>query len=129
MEQIEAIMNDLQAQRSAGRSETDVREIVAQLRMHRAPPPPEIEAVPETAENPADGVDSPGPAATAVPRLQGIAWHPDVPLAILNGRTLGVGESVSGHRIVRIDRDRIVVEAPDGGAVELRLDDARSPSP
>jgi hypothetical protein len=43
-------------------------------------------------------------------RLGGIAWSEAAPLAYLNGRLVGVGESVAGFRVARIERERVVLE-------------------
>lgn len=42
--------------------------------------------------------------------LGGIAWSELAPLAYLNGRLVGVGESVEGYRVARIERDRVHLE-------------------
>ncbi len=52
--------------------------------------------------------------------LGGIAWSEVAPLAYLNGRLVGVGESVEGYRIARIERDRVHLEK-EGRAVVLLL--------
>jgi hypothetical protein len=43
-------------------------------------------------------------------RLGGIAWSEVAPLAYLNGQLLGPGESVAGWRVVRIERQRVLLE-------------------
>lgn len=50
-------------------------------------------------------------------RLGGIAWSETAPLAYLNGKLLGVGESTAGARVERIERERIVIVAPEGRLV------------
>lgn len=56
-------------------------------------------------------------ASGAEVRLGGIAWSETAPLAYLNGRLLGVGEAVSGARVDRIERERVVLIAPEGRVV------------
>lgn len=56
-------------------------------------------------------------ASGAEVRLGGIAWSETAPLAYLNGRLLGVGEAVSGARVDRIERERVVLVAPEGRVV------------
>ncbi len=46
--------------------------------------------------------------------LGGIAWSQAAPLAYVNGRLLGVGESVAGLTVERIERDRVVLSGPRG---------------
>ncbi|KAB2951499.1 MAG: hypothetical protein F9K18_14500 [Thermoanaerobaculia bacterium] len=53
-------------------------------------------------------------------RLGGIAWSSVAPLAYLNGQLLSVGESVSGWRVERIERERVVL-AGDGGRIVIAL--------
>jgi hypothetical protein len=53
-------------------------------------------------------------------RLGGIAWSEQAPLAYLNGKLLGTGESVAGLRVARIDRDRVRLEGA-GTTVVLTL--------
>lgn len=43
-------------------------------------------------------------------RLGGIAWSEAAPLAYLNGRLVGVGESVEGFRVARIEREQVLLE-------------------
>jgi hypothetical protein len=50
-------------------------------------------------------------------RLGGIAWSETAPLAYLNGKLLGVGESTAGARVERIERDRVVLTGPEGRIV------------
>jgi hypothetical protein len=52
--------------------------------------------------------------------LGGIAWSQTAPLAYVNGRLLGVGESVAGLTVERIERDRVVLSGP-GGRVTVTL--------
>ncbi|HSM14615.1 MAG TPA: hypothetical protein VLA66_11165 [Thermoanaerobaculia bacterium] len=55
-----------------------------------------------------------------VVRLGGIAWSDVAPLAYLNGRLLGVGESVSGWTIERIERDGVRLSGT-GGTIRIAL--------
>lgn len=50
-------------------------------------------------------------------RLGGIAWSETAPLAYLNGKLLGVGESSGSARVERIARDRVVLATPEGRIV------------
>jgi len=56
-------------------------------------------------------------ASGAEVRLGGIAWSETAPLAYLNGKLLRVGESATGARVERIERDRVVLAAPEGRIV------------
>jgi hypothetical protein len=56
-------------------------------------------------------------ASGAEIRLGGIAWSETAPLAYVNGKLLGVGESAAGARVERIERQRIVLLAPEGRLV------------
>lgn len=50
-------------------------------------------------------------------KLGGIAWSEVAPLAYLNGRLAGIGESVSGWRVERIERERVTLAGPSGRIV------------
>ena len=56
-------------------------------------------------------------ASGAEIRLGGIAWSETAPLAYLNGKLLRIGESATGARVERIERDRVVLAAPEGRIV------------
>ncbi len=73
----------------------------------------------------AESADASVPRKT--PRLQGIIRHPREPLAIVNGRTLGIGETADGYRLHRILDDRVIVIAPDGSEMELRQHEIPGP--
>ena len=52
--------------------------------------------------------------------LKGISWDAGQPLAIIDGVVVGVGDEISGKRVIRIDRDKVILE--DGiTQYELRL--------
>jgi pilus assembly protein FimV len=72
-----------------------------------APRPP-VGATPATAEERA--VRELPLAGGATLRLGGIAWSEVAPLAYLNGRLVGVGESVEGYRVARIEREQVLLE-------------------
>lgn len=52
--------------------------------------------------------------------LGGIAWSESGPFALLNGRVVGVGESVRGYLVVEIDPGQVVLERR-GQRLALRL--------
>ncbi len=45
------------------------------------------------------------PAKPALPKLQGIVFNPRRPSAVINGKTLFVGDRVAGFRVMAIGRD------------------------
>ena len=57
------------------------------------------------------------PTVRVVVALGGIAWSETAPLAYLNGKLLRIGESATGARVERIERDRVVLAAPEGRIV------------
>jgi hypothetical protein len=124
-ERVSRVMDDLQKRRTAIQAESDVGEAFAGLRVNQEPPAPMPVPVVEVAEDPAgDPAGDASPEAPPPPpifRLQGIVWHPTAPLAIVNKRTVGVGESVDGGRVERITRDGAVLVGPGGETLELRL--------
>jgi hypothetical protein len=102
------------------------------IRPHDAPatPPPQPVAAPAPAPTPAPApviahpvaatpVAAPAPAVETPPvvepkyfpplRLQGVLFRPDHPGAIINGRTLFVGDKISGALVTAITRDKATV--------------------
>ena len=58
---------------------------------------------------------TPVPSAPAVPqfpelKLQGILYNRSNPSALINGKTLSVGQKVSGARVTKIERDSVTLE-------------------
>lgn len=49
--------------------------------------------------------------------LDGIAWSETAPAAVIDGQIVGPGERIRGALVVRIERDRVVLEAGDGEIV------------
>ena len=62
---------------------------------------PETNALPVTATN--------EPPQTLVPKLKGISFHPTHPLAVLNDRTVVVGDRVGGFRVLAITRGSVTL--------------------
>lgn len=56
----------------------------------------------------------------SVLRLGGIAWSETAPLAYLNGRLLGVGESIEGWTLTAIARGHVALER-GGNRLTIRL--------
>lgn len=84
-----------------------------------SPPPATVATAPPAApaQREATFVRTARLASGAEIRLGGIAWSETAPLAYLNGKLLGVGESTAGARVERIERERIVLVAPEGRLV------------
>ncbi len=53
-------------------------------------------------------------------RLSAVFLGPGRPRAVINGRTVRVGEQVDGARVIAIERHRVVL-ARNGGRLTLRL--------
>ena len=62
---------------------------------------PETNALPVTVTN--------APPPPGVPKLQGITFHPTRPLAVVNDRTVVVGDRVGGFRVVAITRSSVTL--------------------
>lgn len=127
LERIEETIAQLQAERTARRTEADLGEAVAALRVNKEPPPPPPAPPSEPQAEPA--APPPAPEALEPLRLQGVIRHPSAPLAIINGKTLAVGETVARHRIESIGTDEVVLAGPDGAPVRLRFHELSSPAP
>jgi hypothetical protein len=113
-------------------------ESVAELAPKPAPPPvihtevPLPSAVtvspPQVAAQPAAPTPEPAPAPEpakpveqawpAELKLSGIFFRQTNPLALINGKTVGVGDEIKGIRITKIESDRVTVEW-NGKAKEL----------
>lgn len=79
-----------------------------------APAPAAPEPTPQPAVVPAPPVVLPPPAPPKpefpVLQVQGIFYRPSKPLAVINGKSLSVGDFVSGVRIVAIEQKSVKVE-------------------
>lgn len=53
--------------------------------------------------------DLPGTSAIPALRLQGILYHPQRPLAVINQRTVGPGSELAGWRVERIEPERVIL--------------------
>ncbi|MBI2166731.1 MAG: hypothetical protein HYU34_00610 [Candidatus Omnitrophica bacterium] len=60
-----------------------------------------------------------GGASSAV-TLNGIAWDPKNPKAVINDRIVGVGDEIAGYRIVEIKPASVVLSGEEGNR-ELRV--------
>lgn len=105
---------DREARRQARRA--------AQLAVAKAEPPPALEAEPAaseatvapagpTAVTPAPALAVPPVAVPPPPglKLTGILWQRERPLAIVNGRLVGPGDTISRCRVLRIEPGCVVV--------------------
>ena len=112
--------------------ETPVLEtVVSQPETEVAPTPPVTNLTVTTTTEPTSvpATDSPDTNATVaaepVPpppplKLQGIIFRLRNPTAMINGKSLLVGESVSGARVTKIEKDQVTLER-DGKTVILNL--------
>ncbi|HEV7927087.1 MAG TPA: hypothetical protein VGR14_17155 [Verrucomicrobiae bacterium] len=78
-------------------------------------PPQVAEQTPAPTPEPAIAVE---PAWPAELKLSGIFFRQTNPLALINGKTVGVGDEIKGIRITKIESDRVTVEW-NGKAKEL----------
>lgn len=101
-------------------------------------PEPQVAPVlvvkPETPQNtavvavvPSLPVETVVPATNIVPvalpplKLQGIFFRIQKATAMINSKTVGVGETVSGARVLKIDRQQVIVER-DGKTMVLTME-------
>lgn len=73
---------------------------------------------PPTGSTPTYVREAPADVSGVAIRLGGIAWSESAPLAYLNGKLLGPGETVAGWRIERIERGGVLLAR---GTSRLRL--------
>lgn len=69
----------------------------------------------------------PPPASEPLPSVTSILFGANRRLAILNGRILGEGDSVGGRRIVRIERETVVLRDPAGREVRVGVRRLKQP--
>ena len=84
-----------------------------------APPPVGVVSVPATTNNalpPAAPVES-------QPKLQGIIFNASRPLAIVNGKTVNVGDRVGDLLVKQILKSSVIVQRPDGSPMTLTIGD------
>ncbi len=56
--------------------------------------------------------------------MTGIIWHPKVPLAVVNGALVGVGDHVGDAEIIKVEKSHVAVRYRDGVERVLKLVDA-----
>lgn len=60
----------------------------------------------------------PGPGRGTL-QVQGILWDPEAPTAIVDGRVIGVGDSVGSWKVAEIRKDNLLLASPDGQTREI----------
>jgi MSHA biogenesis protein MshK len=84
-----------------------------------APPAPRV-AAPASAPAPQKQAAPTTLAKAVVPKLklQGIFYRPNNPSAMVNGKTLFIGDSIDGAKVTAIEADSVTIEM-DGESREL----------
>ena len=85
------------------------------------PPPPAPVTVPDASPAPATNTNPP-PAAVPVkplPKLQGVIFNATRPLAIVNGKTVNVGDRVGDFQVKQILQNSVIIQRPDGSEETL----------
>ncbi len=72
-------------------------------------PPATMPAEPGTNTLPATSLVE--PPQLLAPKLQGISFHPSRPLAVVNGKTVVMGDRVGGFRVVAITRSSVTLDS------------------
>jgi hypothetical protein len=85
------------------------------------PPPAPVAAPPAKAPEPIPTAPIAEPAWPMELTLKGIFYNKTSPRALINGKTVGPGESIGGVLVARIETDRVVVEW-NGRSKELLLE-------
>lgn len=96
-----------------------------------APPPPATNAAPPPAEValatnaslPPNLIKDPPPPPNAGPQpsVQGIIFNSGQPLAIINGKTLNVGDRVGNFQVKQVLKNGVVFQCPDGSEKTLGI--------
>jgi hypothetical protein len=96
------------------------------IRAEIPPPPPAMITPPTTVTAP---IPAPAPAVPARPveqawpadlKVTGIFFRKTNPLAIINGKTVAVGDDINGIRVTKIENDQVTVEW-NGKLKELKV--------
>lgn len=116
------LQNAAPAPQVEGTEATEKTETAAVPDVTPAAAQPEPAPAPDAPAAPAAETVSAEPVKPAAPayRLQGIAFHPTAPSALINGRRVGLGEEVSGARVTRIEQSAVTL-AVNGRNEVLRL--------
>jgi hypothetical protein len=87
------------------------------------PTPAEPVSAPVTNTVPATPATSPPPAVSMeqLPRLQGVIFSATRPLAIVDGKTVNVGDRVGDFQVKQILKDSVVFQRPDGSQRTLHI--------
>ena len=89
-----------------------------------APPPAEAAPAPATNTLPAPATNTNPPPAAPVeqlPKLQGVIFNAASPLAIVNGKTVGVGDRVGDFQVKQILKSSVIIQRPDGSQKTLTI--------
>jgi hypothetical protein len=89
-----------------------------------APPPAEAAPAPATNTLPPPATNTNPPPAAPVeqlPRLQGVIFNAASPLAIVNGKTVGVGDRVGDFQVKQILKSSVIIQRPDGSQKTLTI--------
>lgn len=87
----------------------------------QATPPPKPAPVPATEKTVAVTAPAPRPMPLPPLKIQGITYYNAKWQAIINGKTVYVGNMVKGFRVAAISRNSVLFIAPDGSQKKLAL--------
>lgn len=73
------------------------------------------------------GIENPPTSAAPLPSIGSILYGPDRRLAIVNGAIVGEGDAVGDRRIVRIDRDSVLLRESSGREVRVGIRQLKQP--
>lgn len=83
-----------------------------------AAPAPTSTSAPATPPTPAPTA---APALPTVPKLQGIFYSATAPTAILDGKTVGVGDKFGDYHVQHISQDTVTLIAADGREIRIGM--------
>jgi hypothetical protein len=66
-------------------------------------------------------VPEPEPPPPILPSLQGIFYSPTAPMAIIDGKTVGVGTQMGQYRVKEITKSTATIVGSDGKPIKLTL--------
>jgi len=64
---------------------------------------------------------APAPPATSTLKVQGIVYAAANPMAIVNGKSVGLGDRIGTYRVKKISQNSVTFQKADGTLIEVKL--------
>lgn len=84
-------------------------------------PPQRAIVLPTSSSNPPKSAAVAVDTSSHLPRLQGVFYDPVHPVAIVDGKTVHIGDNVGIYRVKAISKSDITLAGPSGALAQIRL--------